>query len=102
MSSCYWLKNYGLILRNMGILTIAVNLFEHKIYYLFVLLIRNPLHHLAKNILGVNVTDWPAFEAFDKKSIKTKIMELNPYNFGHLYNDPYRYNCDELWKQYFD
>jgi hypothetical protein len=50
----------------------------------------------------MNVTDWPAFKASVNISISPDVMELNPYNFGHLYNDPYRHNCDELWKQYFD
>ncbi len=30
-----------------------------------------------------------------------QILELNSREFGHLYNGPYRGNCDGLSKQYF-
>jgi len=53
------------------------------------------------NTLGVNVTNWPTFRISEQSPVTPKVMELNPKNFGHLWNDPYRGNCDGLWKPYF-
>jgi hypothetical protein len=94
----------SVLVHNFGyFITSVVHNIDFLLYFnLFHLLIRNPLPHSVKNSLGMNVTDWPAFKASVNISISPDVMELNPYNFGHLYNDPYRHNCDELWKQYFD
>ena len=33
--------------------------------------------------------------SFDQ--VETKVMDLNPH-FGRLLNEPYKRNCDGLWK----
>jgi len=53
------------------------------------------------NTLGASVTSWPSFRATEQSPVSPKVMELNPSKFGHLSDDPYRGNCDEIWKQYF-
>jgi hypothetical protein len=62
---------------------------------------RNPLSNPVTNTLGVNVTNWPTFRATEQSPLSPKVMDLNPTKFGHLFTDPYRENCDGLWKPYF-
>lgn len=48
---------------------------------------------------GVNLKNikWPSLEKVSFNQVKTQVMNLNPY-FGTLLNEPYKRNCDGLWK----
>jgi hypothetical protein len=62
---------------------------------------RNPLSQSVTNTLKENITNWPVFRTTEQSPVSPKVMELNPSKFGHLFDDPYRGNCNGLWKQYF-
>ena len=48
---------------------------------------------------NVNLTNirWPSLNKVSFDEVETKVMDLNPH-FGRVLNEPYKNNCDGLWK----
>jgi hypothetical protein len=63
---------------------------------------RNPLFHSVTNKMGTEVKTWPMFVDPNAASYTPKVMELNPYRFGHVLNDPYHGSCDLTWSSQYE
>ena len=50
------------------------------------------------NLQGINLADvkWPTLKKLSSNKIETKVIELNPQNFGNLLDNPYKRNCQDL------
>ncbi len=51
--------------------------------------------------METEVKTWPMF-LDTKTTYIPKVMELNPYRFGYLFNDPYHGNCDQTMRSIFE
>ena len=58
---------------------------------------KGPFNHV--DLPGVNLTNirWPSLNKVSFDEVETKVMDLNPH-FGRVLNEPYKNNCDGLWK----
>lgn len=48
---------------------------------------------------GINLpkVKWPSLNKISLNQVKTKVMELNPENFGTLLNNQFK-ACEDLWE----
>jgi len=66
-------------------------------------LIRNIWSHFAttgKPLPTNSTIKWPTFKT-SESTLGSNIVELNPTTFGHIFHEPFKSNCDGLWKQYY-
>ena len=52
------------------------------------------------NFPGINLSNisWPSIKKMSFTKTDTNVMELNPLRFGTLLHEPFKKNCDELWR----
>ena len=56
-------------------------------------------HFNNVHLPDVNLTNikWPSLKKVSFNQVETQVINLNPY-FGTLLNEPFKSNCDGLWK----
>ncbi len=56
---------------------------------------------LRKPLPDNSTIEWPSFIKTSESEVVAKVIELHPYNFGHVIDKPFHDNCEDFWKQYF-
>ncbi len=56
----------------------------------------------VNNTIGTEVKSWLMLLDTKTTSHTPKIMELNQYRFGHVFDDPYHANCDQTLRSIFE
>lgn len=66
---------------------------------------RNPLDNISQFDKTINLPDinlenitWPTLSKDSTNSSITKVFELHPKRFGTILTEPFKANCDEIWK----
>ena len=58
---------------------------------------KGPFNHVDFPKVNLTNIKWPSLKKVSFCQVETKVMDLNPH-FGRLLNEPYKNNCDGLWK----
>lgn len=45
---------------------------------------------------------WPTFERESNNSINTYAIEMHPKRFGKIINEPFKHDCEAIWKSVLD
>ena len=57
-------------------------------------------HFEGIHLPGINLskTKWPSLKKISFTEVETKVMDLSPQRFVLTLNEPFKNNCEQLWR----